>query len=341
MKKPYLALIGLILIYGNANTYVMASIVLSPNEQDHSESVIPLTERPTYMTASNDSFIRIADYQKNYMLGYAKYMKTLKPLKVTYIQPLNKTESCKIWTSHRDTLELGKYGIKVYWDGKCKNGYANGLGREFVMGDGIYGWSLAIYTNKKPIYYVEKDNVMSSLIHGVCHIDDATWYGVKKITTDSETVTMIGMENEATKINLLEISYSEGEGIRYYAKEYPNFKYQEINYTNDPTSIIEFEFAIYDENNVRNGWGYGKGKKERFYTSGEYINDKPQFIVLPPLYKQRFHYIIDEIYEAKKKALKAQKKALKVKKQYQDIICKKRVSVDFMNNESYKAICSH
>ena len=46
-----------------------------------------------------------------------------------------------------------------------------------------------------------------------------------------------------------------------------------------------------------------------------------------------------EINQAGKKAINAQKHALKVKKQYINKICKKSVSVNFIDNDEYKKIC--
>lgn len=49
-----------------------------------------------------------------------------------YAQPLNKTEPCKLPTT---SDQLTRSNLKVYWDGECKNGFANGLGRDIAISD--------------------------------------------------------------------------------------------------------------------------------------------------------------------------------------------------------------
>jgi hypothetical protein len=56
------------------------------------------------------------------------YEDKLNPYSVIWIQPKNKSEECRLFFG-RDPKELD-----VFWDGGCKDGYAYGLGREFLKG---------------------------------------------------------------------------------------------------------------------------------------------------------------------------------------------------------------
>lgn len=49
-----------------------------------------------------------------------------------YIQPVNKTETCKLPTSQD---QLDRTNFRAYWDGGCKNGFAFGLGRDIAISD--------------------------------------------------------------------------------------------------------------------------------------------------------------------------------------------------------------
>lgn len=49
-----------------------------------------------------------------------------------YTQPVNKKESCKLPTSQD---QLNRSNFRAYWDGKCKNGFAFGLGRDIAISD--------------------------------------------------------------------------------------------------------------------------------------------------------------------------------------------------------------
>lgn len=54
-----------------------------------------------------------------------------------WIQPANLTEECKIWLYSPTPPE----GVTSYWDGRCKDGYAIGLGRAFLDTDqGLTSW---------------------------------------------------------------------------------------------------------------------------------------------------------------------------------------------------------
>ena len=54
------------------------------------------------------------------------------PPEKLYVQPLNKSEPCKLPTSKE---QQERKNFKAYWDGQCKNGYAYGLGRDIAISD--------------------------------------------------------------------------------------------------------------------------------------------------------------------------------------------------------------
>lgn len=49
-----------------------------------------------------------------------------------FVQPLNKTEPCKLPTTKE---QLERSHLRTFWDGQCKNGYAFGLGRDIAISD--------------------------------------------------------------------------------------------------------------------------------------------------------------------------------------------------------------
>ena len=70
-------------------------------------------------------------YEKSLLAEYEKLKaNTIKPkILEEWIQPSNKKELCKIYTSSRPT---SNEDYSIYWDGGCKDGYASGLGYFFV-----------------------------------------------------------------------------------------------------------------------------------------------------------------------------------------------------------------
>ena len=49
-----------------------------------------------------------------------------------FVQPVNKTESCKLPTSQG---QLDRPNFRAFWDGECKDGFAFGLGRDIAISD--------------------------------------------------------------------------------------------------------------------------------------------------------------------------------------------------------------
>jgi len=93
-------------------------------------------------------------------------------------------------------------------------------------------------------------------------------------------------------------------------------------------------------NGKANGFGFSTPKAGAT-ASGEATNGAiVRRVILPNSYFTKISQISNEVKEAGQKAINAQKHALKVKKQYMNRICKKSVSVNFINNNEYKKICN-
>ena len=67
------------------------------------------------------------------------------PPEKLYVQPLNKSESCKLPTSKE---QQERKNFKAYWDGQCKNGYAYGLGRDIAISDTHHYEEITIHNGK-------------------------------------------------------------------------------------------------------------------------------------------------------------------------------------------------
>ena len=109
--------------------------------------------------------------------------------------------------------------------------------------------------------------------------------------------------------------------------------------SNNEFETRKYQFSMF-HNGKPNGFGFSTPKTGAT-ASGEDINGTTiRRVILPTSYYTRISQVTNEINEAGKKAINAQKYALKVKKQYMNKICKKSVSVNFINNDEYKKICN-
>lgn len=62
--------------------------------------------------------------------------------KLLYVQPINKSEPCKLQS---DQSQQDRNNFRAFWDGKCKNGFAFGLGRDIAISDTHHIEEITIY----------------------------------------------------------------------------------------------------------------------------------------------------------------------------------------------------
>ncbi|ABB44629.1 hypothetical protein Suden_1351 [Sulfurimonas denitrificans DSM 1251] len=286
-----------------------------------------------------------ASYEKNYLSEYNDILKNSPEHKSTYIQPMNKKETCKVWIGYtEDNKWFKEESYKIFWDGGCKNGYADGLGREIEKDTLRDKWGLAIYKDGKPTYYIVNDVLRNNIFEGIDDQNTQISYGIHTRITekmgDIDLVNIAGAKNENDKVALLLRTSPFWNGTYQLAKAYPNFEYLYLNHENNDEAKYDLQFFLTDHKN-RNGWAIEKLKNNDKLLTGEYVNNKGQLVDLPSSYNTKADEIIKEINGAQQKAYQAQEQAQLVKKQYMKKICKDTVKVDFMDNENYKLICNN
>lgn len=263
---------------------------------------------------------------------------------VKWIQATNKKEPCKLFIGYNpnDDRTL-KDGYKIFWDGKCKNGYAYGLGREFEKGFLTNSEAIALYSGgeKQPEYFIQKDNLSNITIEG-----DFTNRNFVQTTIEDDGINFdIWYQYGHFQKNIVDIgSFISSNPISddiTYIKAYPNFAYVIGDLSNDEFSQYKYNFNMLDGKTKQlNGFSFSV-LKNNIRRDGERINGNlVRHVVLPKSYLNHLQDTLNEIKNAGQVAIDAQKKALIVKQQYKDIICKDSVKVDFMDNNEYKAICS-
>lgn len=285
-----------------------------------------------------------ANYEKNYFIEYNNILKNLPTIKTTYIQPSNKKEPCKLLFRYSENNQWFKEeSYKVFWDGECKNGFANGLGREIEKDNLIDTWGLAIYKDGKPTYYITNNILENVLFEGIKDTNKEISFGVSmQITEKMGDIDVIYTAFSSNEKELIYLSSSKSpfwNGKFLFSKKYPNFEYNYLNFENDDESKIDYQFFL-ASNKVQNGWTLIKPRNKSLVT-GEYVMNKFNKVDLPIEYKNKSDEIIKEIKEAQQKAVEAQAQAQVVKKQYLNKICKDSIKVSFMDNDDYKSICNN
>jgi len=286
--------------------------------------------------------VQLGKYEKQYLQEYEKIKQNYKDRSIVkWIQASNKKEPCKMFVGtspQNDRTSDPEY--KIFWDGKCKNGYAYGLGREFERGTLTNMEALAIYSGKKeePKYYIQKYNLNNILEEG----DINNGYYVKTFIKDEglnfDISYQYGFFPSKNLQPALIIYSSPFNDNLAFVKAYPNFYYKITDYTNNEFNQANYDFQIFYHNKI-NGYGF-ISLKNGYINAMELKNGRlMRKVQLPKSYFDKANAIFAEIKQAGQKALEAQKQAWVVKKQYKQRICKNSVKVNFIDNEEYKEIC--
>jgi len=284
----------------------------------------------------------VAKYEEQYLQEYEQIKKNFKDIMaVKWIQAANKKVPCKVFvgtSENNDRTNDPEY--KIFWDGKCKNGYAYGLGREFERGTLTNMEAIAIYSGKKeePKYYIQKDNLNNLLLEGELNNN----YYVKTIIKDDGLNFDINYQYGyfgLKDLNPALIIYSSpfSDNI-IYLKAYLNFAYRIVDFTKNEFDTRKFEFSII-KNRKLNGFGF-VNFKSGYINAGEMQNGTLlRRVQLPKSYFNKANTIFITIKQAGQKALDAQKQAWIVKRQYKQKICRDGIKVNFIDNKEYKKIC--
>lgn len=94
---------------------------------------------------------------------------TPKIPEILYTQPANKVEPCKLPTSQD---QLDRNNFRAFWDGKCRSGYAYGLGRDIAISDTHHVEEITIHSGGKDDYkapavtYDFVNNLVSYVVRG-------------------------------------------------------------------------------------------------------------------------------------------------------------------------------
>jgi len=281
-------------------------------------------------------------YEKQYLQEYEKIKQNYKNNEIIkWIQAANKKEPCKVFVGislQNDRTNDPEY--KIFWDGKCKNGYAYGLGREFERGTLTNMNALAIYSGKRkePKYYIQKYNLNNILIEG----DLNNNYYVKTFIKDERLNFDINYQYGffgSKDLKPARVIYSSpfSDNI-VFLKAYPNFAYRITDFSKNEFDTRMYQFYSISKGKY-NGFGFVTYKNSNI-VAGEMKNGKLlRKVNLPKSYFDYANSIFTEIKQAGEIAIKAQQQAFIVKKQYKMRICKDSVKVNFIDNKEYKEIC--
>ncbi|KAA6226328.1 MULTISPECIES: hypothetical protein [unclassified Campylobacter] len=277
------------------------------------------------------SYKEILDFE-NARLKEAKDNK-INDAKLSFIQATNKEESCKI--AYRAD-EIYAKGFNFFWDGVCKDGFADGLGGLFIKdkrGSFVLQQIVQNYTNGKVEEYF------------ICDFEHNLFkFIANSRASESYKLLKNDIVVEKTLIDDLAI-YKRMETLLYgkitHSKDYSNFSYLVLDLTQtlNSTNTTKYIFTPVNYDFRKDGYVvlFQKNGKQNisFYKDDEKLKDIE-------VVKEYVDYANDIKNEIQTK-LKGIESPLKVAKQrvedYKKRICKNDIKVDFASDAEYKEIC--
>lgn len=262
------------------------------------------------------------------------------PQEITqWVQAMNKKEPCKLFMG--SNAQQGKWwdspDAKVYWDGQCKNGYAYGLGREFV--DDSKG--LAATIGSYPGGEVEPTYEQAAFFDKGMYA-----YGDLK----ASKALAIGVQDNAMGFHMVSVLTNRVGDVQYarqealgsnsvgYAKVFGNgyvFKLTEIK---DPSNPLALTMIVIKDGKET---GYRVEKYKNGAVQGvSHQAGQPQVVQLPPSIFSFYQAQVGEILQKLGESQEAYRQSLVTVSRYKRQICENRVKPGFVAEEKYFQICS-
>lgn len=293
-----------------------------------SQNIRQVTEQQAFVALAKQD--ELAKQSKESFLKLLKTKELGIKDTLAWKQPQNKSEECRLWFAGNWPENL-----EIFWDGGCKDGYAYGLGREFVKGtradEIIDKEDVAYYQGgkKKPIYLTSYDRVKKS-------------YSLNAYGSDVGGI-----------LNTLVQSPKGTEVITFVVnnKFLPETGYRYVLKTSSATNDLEYfkdagnnvKTIIVDVDNAAMKKIFFDGVYEiEVLTDGRVLNiDKRSnsLIQLPKSYRENAVRIDQETKDAAQEIFSMTRKSQEMVDYYKNNVCKDSVKVSFISNEQYKEIC--
>lgn len=282
------------------------------------------------------SFIRARTSQKPILSQESK------PL---YVQPLNKSEPCKLPTNQN---QLDRNNFRAYWDGQCKGGFAYGLGRDIAISDTHHVEEITVYEENGKI--VDSPAVMYDFVHSTI-IYSVVGSQVAEKSFFSEII-----KNEPANFNIsYELRSVNNEGDVKFIKWSPfsaqktflnvqsGIVYRYINNelptSSNSTNPVFLSETLDKSSGVAGGFAaakYANGQVRHF----ELKNGPPEPVELPQEYIAEIDARYKDIVNAQAKVARDVEKAKIMEKEYLYLACNGKHEINGLKNEIAREICT-
>lgn len=265
------------------------------------------------------------------------------------VQPKNKKEPCKLYVFYYpDDDKTLQDEFDLSWDGMCKDGLAQGLGREVEKSKGSHIEQIAYYEKGKAKDYCSATTPHDNTIEtGECS------YDLKKGDYLSRMIIQ-NPESENFEVYLeLGVNFNNNNfpifftrsylfhDIVEYWKVYPEFCYTIIDHSNDKSVEKQMDYYMKDFNTGKmNGYAFTSYKSGEIFAGelnqGEILNREP----LPSEFYEKVNNLKKEIEQHALKAKDAYEIAMSNKLDYLGKVCSDNAEINYLLNNDIRELCS-
>ena len=257
------------------------------------------------------------------MEPYRPYPRSASVFAERWLQPENIAEPCRIYSYVPHRFVYRYEDARVTWDGGCREGVAQGLGKVVITGSHVDKERIAVYEKGKIRDYCYTDNRDNKTLYaGECTDPSrGEYYGVLRYTGETGT--------ETTRAGRYDILQQSGDYVEIYSTEERMYYRVYVgnegeHYQEYVSEILENGKPVTVSGTMKNGVQDGLIRYEKKGTGAlafRYREGKPEERVeLPAGYLARLAEIKPRSYRAMVRALEAEREALALKKEYERVM---------------------
>ncbi len=265
-----------------------------------------------------------------------------KPL---YIQPVNKSEPCKLPSSQD---QLNRNNFRGFWDGQCKNGFAFGLGRDISISDTHHVEEITIYGDDGKI--IDSPVVNYDFVHNMAAYRFIRNQALENVFFHEKIKNELGNFSISYELGL---TNGVGDGqITYWSPLSPEVTY--INIKNNvvyrymenklagianSTNPVMLSQTLEKSSGMAGGFGivlYANGQARHFKEG----SSQPELVILPQEYTSEISMRYQEIVNTQTKISKDIEKAKIMEKEYLYLACNGTHKIYNLDKNIANKICT-
>lgn len=264
-----------------------------------------------------------------------------------FVQPVNKTESCKLPTTSE---QITRSNFRAYWDGDCRNGYAYGLGRDIAISDTHHVEEITIHGGSADDY--------SGPSVVVDYVNNQIVYSVRGDQFPATTTMVQRMETSVGGFNVAQtLVVNDGQGRAYVARVSPfdakrdfflsegngTLVYRFIDNTAQPPVNLNVPAFLMEAMDPRTKIDNGIGVAS--FPNGivrhmKMVEGQPEAISLAPEYVNHLMRKNQELGAALIQAQSDLQRAQQIEREYLYKACNGKSYIRGLDNSQYTAICT-